>query len=326
MEKLPENLKPRPKVYGEKAARIERIEYEDLVSELLGKFGPNFLEVKAIEPLDDKDSFGDIDLVCLPKRDIDRRYFNETIGDSLLDYKRTGHVHSLLVRLDSGKEIQVDFIQSKDKNGFKRKLMYYSKGHLSSVIGIMAKKLHFKYGTEGFFKRFKDKRGNWHDILISEDLVDGLRILGFNPRMYDGIRTLEDIAEFVSQSPFFDGSYYKFGDMLRRDRESADRNPRERYIIEKLSSKAKIRKIENEDEFFKQFFSEAYGKFQEEAERINKETYTAGNINGEKVMEVFGIFPGPTIGKILKFIGDNYPEAKELSPEIVEDIRKNFLK
>lgn len=326
MEKPPENFKPRLKVYGEKAARIERAEYDYTISELLGKFQPGFLEVKPTGQLDGKDSFGDIDIVCLPRRNIDQKYFSEVIGSSLLEYKRTGHVHSLLVKLDLGRQIQVDFIQSKDKTDFERKLMYYSKGHISSVIGIMAKKLHFKYGTEGFFKRFKDKRGNWHDILISGDLLDGLKILGLDPKTYENIKTLDDVAEYVSKSPFFEGSYYQFDRMVRRDRESADRNPREKYIIERLASMDQKRGEEDENKIFKDLFPEAFERFQKEAERINKETYASGNINGEKIMEAFGIQPGPIVGKILKFLGDTYPEADELSPEMIESIKVNVLK
>src|SRR3989338_5279605 len=257
---------------------------------------------------------------------IHRADYEKIIGHMLLDYKLVGHVHSLLVRLGSGKQVQVDLIQSKGEADFERKYMYYSKGHLSSILGVTAKKFHFKYGTEGFFKRFKDKRGNWHDILISEDLRDGLTVLGFYPKKYSEIKTMDDIASYIPQSPFFDSSYYQYDSLLRRDREAADRNPREKHIIEKLSSKSKKREAEDEDKFFKQFFPEAFERFRVEAERINKETYVAGNINGGKVMEIFSITPGPTVGKVLKFIGDNYPEAEELSAEMIEAIKINFLK
>ena len=326
MKESSEIFKPKPKLYGEQAERIHRAEYEKIVSELIDKLGAGFKRIKPTEQLDDKESFGDIDIVCLPERTIDRLYFEKIIGHMLLDYKLVGHVHSLLVRLGSGKQVQVDLIQSKGEADFERKYMYYSKGHLSSILGVTAKKFHFKYGTEGFFKRLKDKRGNWHDILISEDLRDGLTVLGFDPKKYSEIKTMDDIASYIPQSPFFDSSYYQFDSLLRRDREAADRNPREKHIIEKLSSKSKKREAEDEDKFFKQFFPEAFERFRVEAERINKETYVAGNINGEKVMEIFGITPGPTVGKVLKFIGDNYPEAEELSAEMIEAIKINFLK
>lgn len=150
--------------------------------------------------------------------------------------------------------------------------------------------------------------------------------MGLDPKTYENIKTLDDIAEYVSKSPFFEGSYYQFDRMVRRDRESADRNPREKYIIERLASMDQKRGEEDENKIFKDLFPEAFERFQEEAERINKETYVSGDINGEKIMEAFRIKPGPMVGKILKFLGDTYPEADGLSPEMIESIKINVLK
>lgn len=208
MEKVKEAYKPKPKYYGERAERISNTEYNPVVQELKDMFSENFERLESVEQLEGKEDFGDIDLVCLPHRTIDRLYFEKILGDKLLDYNRNGHVHSLLIRLSSGKSIQVDFVQSKNEEDFERKFRYYSKGHLSSIVGMFARKLNFKYGTEGFFKRFKDKRGNYHDILISDSFLDGLKILGLDPNLWSAVRTPDDIIGFVSRSPLFE---YKWG-------------------------------------------------------------------------------------------------------------------
>ena len=42
-------------------------------------------------------------------------------------------------------------------------------------------------------------------------------------------------------------------------------------------------------------------------------------------MEAFGLKPGPEVGKILKFINDNYPEAEQLSNDMVSKIKEKVL-
>ena len=322
--------KPKLKVFKERAERIPKSEYDSMVGELLVKFGNQFKRIEPTEPMQDKDSFGDIDVIFMPKGSVDEgyeSYFREIFGKSFLGYNRTphSHVHSLLLSVSSQKSVQADFIRAEDQTDFERKLMYYSKGHFSSAVGMMAKKLHFKYSTEGFFKRFKDKRGNWHDIFISDKLSDGLKILGFDRYEFEDIKTTPDIVEFISSSPLFDSSYFQFKDLPRRDRESIKRNAVEEYITQKLAIKNQTRIIDDEDEFFRKFFPEEFEKFKTEAERIEKETYKTGNINGEVVMKIFGLKPGPEVGRVLKFISDFYPNLEELSDNVIQDVKNNIL-
>ena len=319
-----EIYKAKPKFFGERAERINREEYERIVQEIIALAGDGFDELRPTTQLSDKESFGDVDMVCLPQRNIDKLYFQQVFGDKMLDYNRISHVHSTLLALNT-KTVQVDFIQAKNKEDFDCKFIYYSKGHLSSVIGMMARKLGFKYGTEGFFKRFKDKRGNWHDILISESLDDGLKILGFNKDQYIEINTTEDIIEFVAQSPFFDSSYFQYGNLNRRDRGAVKRSQQEDYIVSQLVAKGKTRTINENDELLQEYFPDKYASYQEEAERIEREIYKQGAISGLMVMEAFNLKPGPKIGKALKYISDNYPDVEQLSDEIISEIKEKVL-
>jgi len=319
-----EIYKSKPKFFGERAERINKEEYEQIVQEIIDLAGDGFDELRPTTQLSDKESFGDVDMVCLPQRNIDRLYFQQVFGDKMLDYNRTGHVHSTLLALNT-KTVQVDFIQAKNKEDFDCKFTYYSKGHLSSVIGMIARKLDFKYGTEGFFKRFKDKRGNWHDIFISESLDDGLKILGLNKDQYAEINTTEEIIEFVSRSPLFDSSYFQYSNLNRRDKSAVKRSQQEEYIVSQLVAKGKARTISENDELFKEYFPNEYARYQEEAERIEKETYRQGAIGGLMVMEAFNLKPGPKVGRALKYISDNYSNATQLSDEMISEIKEKVL-
>jgi hypothetical protein len=324
-QKIIEPYQAKTKLFGAKAERIQKSEYDSIIVELQNTFCDSFFKLQPAEQLEDKKSFGDIDLVCFPKSPINELYFKNILSTKLLEYSRNGHVHSSLIQLESGKQIHVDFIQSKDKADFERKYMYYSKGHVSSMIGMFAKKLNFKYGTEGFFKRFQDKRGNWHDILVSENLRDGLSIIGLEPEVFDNIHNIDDIALFISQSPLFDSSYFVSENLARRDRESMKRSPAEDYLVQKVREVSKTRQVVDENELFKKLFPTKYDHFIKESERIDRETYTKGALTGEVVMKAFEIKPGPIVGKILKFINDNFPDHEDLTEEIITAVKSNVL-
>lgn len=328
IEKIPQQPQPykvKLKLFGERAERVLKNEYDLVVQEILYKFSEHFYEIRPAEQLQDKESFGDLDFICLSKGTIDELYFQRVLGDNLLEYHCNGHVHSILIKLASGKQVHTDFIQSKNENDFERKYMYYSKGHVSSIIGMFAKKLGFKYGTDGFFKRFQDKRGNWHDILVSESLSDGLAIMGLENEVFNNIHIVDDIVNFIAQSPFFDSDYFGSENMARKDRESIKRNSSQDYVVQKLREKNRVKTAKDENELLEKLFPEQFLLFKKEGEKINNETYASGAINGKKIMEVFNIKPGPEVGKILKFISNNYPEAEDLSEEIIRAVKGRFL-
>lgn len=324
-QKVFEPYKAKKKLFGVKAERVQKTEYNSIIAEIQNTFQDDFFELKSAEQLEDKKSFGDIDMICFPKSPIQELYFKNILGARLLEYRRNGHVHSCLIKLESGKQIHVDFIQSKNNADFERKYMYYSKGHTSSVIGMFAKKLNFKYGTGGFFKRFQDKRGNWHDILVSENLRDGLSMMGLDSEAFDNIHNVDNIAPFISQSLLFDSSYFVSENLTRRDRESVKRSQMEDYLVQKIRDINKTRQIDDENELFRKLFPTQYDHFIKESERIDRETYKTGAINGEMIMKTFEIKPGPVVGKILKFIGDNYSNEDSLSEEIIEAVKSNVL-
>ena len=89
------------------------------------------------------------------------------------------------------------------------KFNYYSLNDFSAAIGLVSKKLHFKYGSEGVFKRFKDKKTIWHDIPLEIGLLEGLKIFGFDMSLYNKIKSPDDIVNFIASSPLTDDSFFK---------------------------------------------------------------------------------------------------------------------
>lgn len=313
------------KLFGESAERIKKAEYESLVTEILGETKSFFQRIEPVQQLADKESFGDIDLVCLKDSACDRTFFKEVFGEDLIDYRRNGPIYSTLLRLSESNQIHVDFISAQDKEGFERQMVYFSKGHLSSIIGMMAKKLQFKYGTEGFFKRFKDAKENWHDVLVTGSLHDGMKVLGFDPEKYDEIQTVDDIVEFVAASPYFDSSFFEHKNLTRRDRESVNRVATQCYLVNKFADLHQRRTIEDEDVLFKQHFPREYEKYLEKVDEINREIQQRVVIDGNLIMGVFDLKPGTAVGTVLKYLKENHPSAQEITPELKVEIREKVL-
>lgn len=324
IEKL-EQYGAKTKLFGEAAERIQRAEYESVVAEILTRTRKSFQRVEPVEQLADKESFGDIDLVCLKDSTCDRTFFEELFGEDLIDYHRNGPTYSTLLRLSEGKQVHVDFISAQDEKDFERQMIYFSKGHLSSIIGMMAKKLNFKYGTEGFFKRFKDSKGNWHNILVSSNLRDGMRVLGFDPEKYGEIQTVDDTLEFVVDSSLFDSSFFEHENLARRDRESVMRVATQHYLVNNLAVLDKRRALEDEDALFKQYFPQEYEEYLQKVDEVNRQIEQRAVIDGNLIMGVFGLKPGPAVGTVLRYLKENYPYAQEITPELETEVREKAL-
>lgn len=227
----------RLKLFGEEAERIQRDEFDQVTQEVIARAADQFTALKVTRQLSDKGSFGDVDLIALPKTQLSRELLADTFGEDLLNYHRNGGTYSTLLKLSTGKQVHVDFIHATDAEDLERKYTYYSNGHASSIIGMMAKKLGYKYGTEGFFKRYQDSRGQWHDVKISESLDEGMKILGLNPQDFWALEKVEDVVAFVSHSPFFRSSFFDEGNLARADKESVRRVPVQAYLVQTLRDK-----------------------------------------------------------------------------------------
>lgn len=315
----------RLKLFGERAERVTKEEYPNIIGEIMDKAQGRFVTIGPVGQLTDKESFGDLDIVCVPEGKIDRVFFEEVYGETLQGYRRNGNIYSVLLQV-AGKSVQVDFICAENEMDYKRKAMYYSKGHASSIIGVLSKQLNFKYGTEGFFRRFQDRKGNWHDVLISDDLADGLRILGLDPKNWEEIRTLEDIIDFIASSPYFDSRDYQVGNMVRRDREQAKRIQAQKYIMDRLAEKNQTRALEDGDILFSELFPEIYKLYRKKTDEINVEIGRGEAINGHVVMEVFGLEPGPDVGRVINFLRKEHPGIDMLTDEVINHVNAEVFK
>jgi len=321
-----ENLEKKAKLFGSEAERVTSKELMLIFNELKALLSDGFSHFIPVKSLESKEDHGDIDILVAPPRDINL-FLKERLGNRLIKFSKNDTVNSFLYKSNIGKNVHIDLITSKDEENLKTKELYYGLNDFSSVVGVLSKKLNFKYGTEGFFKRFKDKKGNWHDILISTSLLDGLKILGFDTNKYFLIKNNDDIVNFVVSSPLLNSSFFGEDALLARDRVSLSRRPRMNYIIDKIKKLNIVASIKDENYFFKKLFPKKYDDYLKISKEIDDKTYQINNkYDGNWLMSKFGIKPGPDVGRLLKLMfnhfKDNLVNANE--QDVIDFISNNM--
>jgi hypothetical protein len=197
-------------------------------------------------------------------------------------------------------------------------------------LGVLARRVRFNYGTKGFFKIYEDKRGQYHYILLTKNLREGLMMLGYKDVLdrYDKIENVDDVANFIMLSPFFDSSYYEGQDMNHSDRKRVrSGRPSADYVRKKLIESNKKRSINDDNYFVRSLFPEYYKKLEEEIHRIETFVIPKSKYNGEWLMNNFpSVKPGPIVGRVLKHWHDLYKEKLDnVSEEELKQATQKFL-
>lgn len=226
---------PKPKRFGEQAERLDKQEYFEAVREIELQIEGKFLDGMSIIPLEDKNGFGDVDMVIIwdrPQEESGEDYLREIFGDKVVDYNhlKNDKMDSVLLCLNSGKIAQVDFARTRDEIEFQAKVIHASKGHSSSVIGTLAMVYGYKFAQDGFYKRHFDRQGQYHDILVTQDLLLAMEMLGIDPNKWIEAEKVDNIVDLVSSSRFFDNKYFDKETMKHKRRMAIAKRSVQDYI------------------------------------------------------------------------------------------------
>ena len=219
MIKLMDLLVEGGKLFGTRASRVTTSEMNSIFDELKTRLGNKFSKFELSKSLPSKQDHGDIDIVLTGNPNI-KKAIMMYLGSKVKDYSRNGNIYSVLYNSDLGKDVHVDFIYSDNDEDFDAQKTYLALGDFSGILGVMARQNGYKYATTGFHKIYVDKSGRHHDILITKNLKDGLKILGYGDVLsdYDSIQNNDDVIKFISSSPMFDSDDYKGQTMNHSDR------------------------------------------------------------------------------------------------------------
>jgi hypothetical protein len=289
------------KLFGNAAQRISAEEMKLAFQELKNSVGSFFNKFELTRHLPFKQDHGDIDILVLNKPGTDIDEIFKKLGNSVLQHSKNDHTHSFLIHINSiNKNVHVDFISSNTEEKYVTNQQYYALNDFSAVVGLVSKKLHFKYGNHGLFKRFQDIKTMWHDIPLPLTLMDGLKIFGFDMSLYSKINTPDDIVSFISSSPLVDASFFEHNNLTAADRQAGNRRFMMNYILNALREKQLVSSIKDEDYFFKKLYPDIYLETEKRKKELDIEKYKRSNIyNGTWLMNNFGIKPGLQVGEML---------------------------
>lgn len=296
------------KLFGDGVERVTTDEMNTIFNEIRKQLGLKFSKISLTTPLSEKKTHGDVDIVYVTSIANPRVEIVNALGTHVMNTHKNGDIFSVLYKSDIGKLVHVDFIECEDEDIFATKLQYFSYNDFSGIVGMLSKKLHFKYGSDGFFKRFRDRKGNWHDILVSKNLMDGLKILGWNPSKFNSIKIVDDISTFILSSPMFDSKYVQPSALNQSDKKSYKR-PVIKHVIDELRLANKSATITDEDYFFKKYFQNKYEDVEKIKLEINSSIPARSKYNGTWLMNAFPeLTSGKVIGDILKYLSDTFGE------------------
>ena len=324
MIKLMDLLVEGGKLFGTRASRVTTSEMNSIFDELKTRLGNKFSKFELSKSLPSKQDHGDIDIVLTGNPNI-KKAIMMYLGSKVKDYSRNGNIYSVLYNSDLGKDVHVDFIYSDNDEDFDAQKTYLALGDFSGILGVMARQNGYKYATTGFHMIYVDKSGRHHDILISKNLKDGLRILGYGEILgdYDNIQNNDDVIKFISSSPMFDSNDYKGQTMNHSDRKRVRAGrPSADYIRTSLIGLNKHKQISDPDYFLKRLFPDKYQMLLDKQKEIESFTPVKSKYGGEWLMANFPqLKPGPMLGKIKQYWTQKYGDNLDNVPE--DELRKD---
>jgi len=229
-----------------------------------------------------------------------------------------GNIFSILYTPDKlDKHVHIDFIVAKDEEDARNKQDYLAYNDFSGIVGVIARKLQFKYGSEGFFKIFVDKKGQNRDILITKNLREAQKILGFRKvdTNFSNIKSEDDIVEYIKTSPLFDVRQIA-GELNRGDRKKmrAERKSAQ-YIRDQLMLSGQRRTVQDDDYFFKTLFPSLYEKVEQEKQKLDADVIKTDKYTGDWLINTFNLKPGKVIGQVKDFLNKKYGDNLDNTPE-----------
>ena len=318
MIKLMDLLKEGGKLFGSRASRVTTSEMNSIFDELKNQLGNDFSKFELSKALPSKQDHGDIDIVLTGSSGDIKNTLLSNLGNKVKDYSRNGNIYSVLYKSDLGKDVHVDFLYADTDDDFDAQKTYLALGDFSGILGVMARQNGYKYATTGFLKIYVDKSGRHHDILITKNLKDGLKILGYGDVLntYDNIQNNDDVVKFISSSPMFDSDNYKGQTMNHSDRKRVRAGRRSAdYIRKSLIGLNKHRTINDPDYFLKKLFPDKYQSYLDKIKEIESFTPVKSKYGGEWIMQNFNVKPGPVLGKIKQFWTQKYGNQLDNVPE-----------
>lgn len=302
--------------------RIQKVEFLDLSKTVIKVLKRYFANVEIPRYYFTKESFGDIDIVV----GIDGEYIMNNLNEIIItEFKpneifKNGNCWSFDIN-----NVQIDIIIVLNKD-FESTLVYNSFNDLGNYVGRLAHYMGGRYGSEGFWVTYyyKDTKNK---IMISKEQEKIYEFLGldFN-RWLKGFDTLEEIFQFISESPYFNWTKFQLEELNRINRERNLKRVSYMSFLDWIDNNVsddehKYEHNLSDIELYKRiddFFPEA--NLLDEIARIeyevSKSKYAAILFNGRHVIDKFGL-EGKELGQAMsgfkEYINDQFGDFNEIT-------------
>jgi len=285
--------------------RYERKEYEKAKAEIFAVLGKTFKKFDTPRHFESKESFGDIDII-VSKEGLDfseTQHFDGTIYEYIKDTFKPNEIfvngNAYSFNYD---ELQVDIILVEAKD-FDSNYHYLAFNDLGNFMGRIAQMFGIKYGQEGLWYVHEIKGQRVGKIMISKDYPEIFEALGLSYEQWEkGFDSLEEIFEYIVNSPFFDSKMYNLESLNKINR---DRNAKRKSYMSFLEYIAeRYPNIEYEFEEKSEYLKYVMNRFPDAQIDMNikkleyefaQKAYIKSKINGGIVMKEYGL-EGKAIG------------------------------
>jgi hypothetical protein len=322
----------------EQPSRIPLDVYPTIKSKVEACFGSLFSHMYI--PDANRKSFGkidtgDVDVIVAPHEreswiaDIRKKVKSSLHYEIVAEVKNGPQFMVVLKGLWNDSQYMIDFILTTEES-FEFKKFFHGHGViLPAVLGSFARSLKYKYDSQGLFGRYKDNKGNYHNILLTRDVDKAQQILCLPTREFGNpdLFTPEGITHWISHSIRFDSDKWNCdtvgedGQLVVRNRKSHAAAKKKQEVSDTYDLLDQIdlqSTLDNTD--YKLERAVLGDKFMDDilaqVKSINKRLDKV--LDGREIMELLDV-SGPDVGKWVKWLTDR--------PEITtkEDARRLML-
>jgi hypothetical protein len=156
-----------------------------------------------------KESFGDMDLIVLNSGNLsDAKSVGEIIQKNFnpTDIHYNGNVHSF-----DFEGLQIDLIITPTSN-WETSQVFFAYNDLGNLMGKIYHKFGLKYGYDGLKYIYRlDNEKKLGDITVTKNMPKAFEFIGLSYEQFEkGFDTVEDIFNFVVESPYFQKEAFYF--------------------------------------------------------------------------------------------------------------------
>lgn len=278
-----------------KTIRKNKTDYYLLRDKIQKIFLEKGIIIDFIPELDDKDSFGDLDIL----------YSNVDMLDIIKELFSPNEIviNGEVISFDYD-NFQIDMINCADIEFCK---FYFSYGDFGNLIGKIVKKYEYTFGHHCFSLIFENTK-----IILTKDVNEFCNFINIDYEKWKSIKTKEDLFELVKSCRFFKKEIFNSGN--HEHRRCLSNRPLYVEFIKLIGiaedSREETLQLSNEEK--EGFLKDAIEFFNKKEEienikmKIERNKIINSKFNGNMLKERG--FNGQQIGKIIKAMKEKHPD------------------